>query len=67
MAQLDSDIRIQQAVLQELWWHAQLGGARIGLQLPSVTCLATYSGLNTVSVAIGETERRNINENIDRL
>ena len=31
MAQLDSDIRIQQAVLQELWWNTQIGGTKIGV------------------------------------
>jgi len=31
VAQLDSDIRIQQAVLQELWWNTQIGGTKIGV------------------------------------
>jgi len=31
VAQLDSDLRIQQAVLQELWWDTQVGGTNIGV------------------------------------
>jgi len=31
VAHLDSDIRIQRAVLQELWWGTQVGGTKIGV------------------------------------